>query len=143
MSRNGERNLPLLLKGLKPKPNKIFFIHDLKKALPKDPLERKQLPAVLQYLNYRREDFVDAKISALFWLDKPTLQLLAKRTPDFWAFRNLVVEFVEDEERLLFMESRSVLPDVFRYSSKQEIEQKIKLRKKVLGDYLKNKPDDL
>jgi tetratricopeptide (TPR) repeat protein len=143
MSRNGDQNLPLLMKELKPKPNKIFFIYDLKKALPRDLLETKELAPILQYLNYRREDFVDAKVSALFWLDKPTLQVLAKRTPDFWAFRNLVVEFVEDVERLRFIETRAILPDVFRYASKKEVEDKIRLRKKALSHYLKTEPDNM
>jgi tetratricopeptide (TPR) repeat protein len=143
MSQNGQQNLPLLLKELHPKPNKIFFIYDLKKALSRDPLESKELPAVLQYLNYRREDFVDAKVSTVFWLDKPTLQVLAKRTPDFWAFRNLVVEFVEDVERLRFMETRAILPDVYRYASKKEVKHKIRLRMKALSHYLKTEPDNL
>ena len=127
------RNLPIMLVDMKPQPEDIFLIYDLKNALPE----------VLEYLNYRREDFVEHNISAIFWLDEPTLTLIARKALDFWAFRSLpVFEFNVDRLQDLVMPDRTTLDDIFVYNSLEELEDKIALREELLKDYLEKRPRD-
>lgn len=46
-------------------------------------------------LNMHREYLVEGNIKALFWLTKKEGKQLARFSPDFWAFRHKVVEFLE------------------------------------------------
>ena len=46
-------------------------------------------------LNMHREYFVEGNIKALFWLTVNELKQLARFSPDFWAFRHKVVEFLD------------------------------------------------
>ncbi len=46
-------------------------------------------------LNMHREYLVEGNIKALFWLTKNEAKQLARFSPDFWAFRHKVVEFLD------------------------------------------------
>lgn len=46
-------------------------------------------------LNMHREYLVEANIRVIFWLTKIEAKQCAKFSPDFWAFRHKVVEFLE------------------------------------------------
>lgn len=126
MSEDGYRNLPIMLVDMKPQPGDIFLIFDLKKALPE----------VLEYLNYRREDFVEHKISAIFWLDELTLTGIARKAPDFWAFRNRTFEFTVNRKRDMQIPGRTTLSELFVYSDLEELDSKIALREEMLADYI-------
>lgn len=133
VTEDGYRNLPIMLVDMKPQPGDIFLIYDLRKALPE----------VLEYLNYRREDFVEHNISAIFWLDEPTLTEIMRKALDFFAFRSLpVIEFNVDRARDIIIPEES--PDeLLIYSSSAELESMIALREEILRDYLEKRPNDL
>jgi len=133
VTEDGYRNLPIMLVNMNPKPGDIFLIFDLKKAMPE----------VLEYLNYRREDFVENNISAIFWLDELTLTQIARKAPDFWAFRSLpVIEFNVDRSKDMIIPGRTTLSDIFIYTSLEELDAKIALREEILNDYLEKRPQD-
>lgn len=44
-------------------------------------------------LNLHRERLVDARLKLTLWLTRDEATLLARRAPDFWAFRHRVIEF--------------------------------------------------
>lgn len=46
-------------------------------------------------LNMHREYLVEGNIKAIFWLTKNEGKQLARFSPDFWAFRHKVVEFLD------------------------------------------------
>jgi tetratricopeptide (TPR) repeat protein len=46
-------------------------------------------------LNMHREYFIEENINALFWLTKYETKQLTRFSPDFWAFRHKVVEFLD------------------------------------------------
>ncbi len=46
-------------------------------------------------LNMHREYLVEGNIRAIFWLTKNEAKQLARFSPDFWAFRHKVVEFLD------------------------------------------------
>lgn len=46
-------------------------------------------------LNMHREYFIEGNIKAIFWLTKSEVRQLARFSPDFWAFRHKVVEFLD------------------------------------------------
>ena len=46
-------------------------------------------------LNMHREYLVEGKIKALFWLTKNEAKQITRFSPDFWAFRHKVVEFLD------------------------------------------------
>ena len=46
-------------------------------------------------LNMHREYLVEGSIKAIFWLTKNEAKQLTRFSPDFWAFRHKVVEFID------------------------------------------------
>lgn len=128
------KNLPVIItREMNPQPNDIFLIYDLKKALPE----------VLEYLNYRREDFVEHKISVIFWLDEPTLIEIMRKALDFFAFRAMpVIEFMVDRSKDMIIPGRTTLSDTYLYNSLEELNAKIALREEMLRDYLEKRPND-
>src|SRR5450759_1507278 len=46
-------------------------------------------------LNMHREYLVEGNIRAIFWLTKNEARQLSRFSPDFWAFRHKVVEFLD------------------------------------------------
>jgi len=127
------RNLPVMLTDMKPQPVDIFLIYDLRKAMPE----------VLEYLNYRREDFVEHNISAIFWLDEPTLTAIARKAPDFWAFRSLTAfEFKVERSQDMSMRAQAAFGQTITYATREELENKIALREELLKDYLEKMPED-
>ena len=80
-----EPDWPYYLYHHPPDRDTVFFVYDL----------RKGFPALLDYLNYRREIFVEKKVRAVFWVLEEEARELALKAPDFWAFRTHVLEFLE------------------------------------------------
>lgn len=142
LTRNSNKNLPLMLREMNPRANEIFFIYGFKQTLPEDFLESKAWPASFQYLNYRREDFVEKNISVVFWLDKPTLTGIGQRAPDFWAFQTMVCEFERREKEIAVGDS---LLDFESYGYKilEELNEEINFKKETLADYEATMPEDV
>jgi tetratricopeptide (TPR) repeat protein len=46
-------------------------------------------------LNMHREYLVEENIRSIFWLTKKEARLLPRYAPDFWAFRYIVIEFLD------------------------------------------------
>jgi hypothetical protein len=46
-------------------------------------------------LNMHRETLIEGKVKAIFWLTGIEAKQLTRYSPDFWAFRHLVVEFLD------------------------------------------------
>jgi tetratricopeptide (TPR) repeat protein len=46
-------------------------------------------------LNMHREYFIEGNIKAVFWITTNEVKQLARFSPDFWAFRHKVVEFLD------------------------------------------------
>jgi hypothetical protein len=46
-------------------------------------------------LNMHRETLIEGKVKAIFWLTGIEAKQLTRFSPDFWAFRHLVVEFLD------------------------------------------------
>ncbi|MEK7395433.1 MAG: tetratricopeptide repeat protein, partial [Candidatus Poribacteria bacterium] len=134
MTEDMYKNLPVIItREMNPQPNDIFLIYDLKKALPE----------VLEYLNYRREDFVEHKISVIFWLDEPTLIEIMRKALDFFAFRAMpVIEFMSDRSKDMIIPGRTTPSEIFIYNSLEELNAKIALREEMLRDYLEKRPQD-
>jgi len=134
MTEDMYKNVPVIItREMNPQPNDIFQVFDLKKALPE----------VLEYLNYRREDFVEHKISVIFWLDEPTLIEIMRKALDFFAFRATpVIEFMADRSKDMIIPGRTTLSEIFIYNSLEELDKKIALREEMLNDYLEKRPDD-
>ncbi|MFV9677996.1 MAG: hypothetical protein ACNYVW_10160, partial [Methanosarcinales archaeon] len=65
--------------------NTVFFVYNLDKGFPE----------VLQYLNFKREVLVVHQVKVVFWVREAELARISLEAPDFFAFRNRVVEFME------------------------------------------------
>jgi hypothetical protein len=65
--------------------NTVFSVHNMEKGF----------PDALQYLNFKREELVEHHVKALFWVREEELARISLDAPDFFAFRNRVVEFME------------------------------------------------
>jgi len=63
----------------------VFFVHNMENGF----------PDALMYLNFKREDIIDNQVKAVFWVTEKELTRIGNEAPDFFAFRNRVVEFVE------------------------------------------------
>jgi tetratricopeptide (TPR) repeat protein len=134
MTEDMYKNVPVIItREMNPQPNDIFQVFDLKKALPE----------VLEYLNYRREDFVEHKISVIFWLDEPTLIEIMRKALDFFAFRATpVIEFMADKSKDMMILGRITPNRIFIYNNLVELYKKIALREEILNDYLEKRLDD-
>lgn len=93
----------------------------------------KGFPEVLNYLNFKREYLVEHKIKVVFWVTEEELARISSEAPDFFAFRNRVVEFMEvpiAEERRPALVEFALETD---YKSLDEIKQSIDLKEKLLS----------
>ncbi len=117
------KNLPDHLASINSK-NTVFFVHNVEKGFPDS----------LQYLNFKRETIAENHIKVLFWVTENELTRISREAPDFFAFRNRVVEFMEipmkEEQR----------PDIVdfaletEYKSLDEIKSSIELKEKLLAE---------
>jgi hypothetical protein len=88
--------------------NTVFSVQNMEKGF----------PDALQYLNFKREELIEHQVKALFWVREEELARISLDAPDFFAFRNRVVEFMEvptAEERrpalvLVLIKNRVIIP---------------------------------
>ena len=67
-------------------PDTVFFVHNVCGGFP-----------TLDYLNFRRELLVDYSVKVVFWVTEEELSRISREAPDFFAFRNRVVEFIDTD----------------------------------------------
>jgi len=63
----------------------VFFVRNIGKGFPE----------ALQFLNFKRENLVEDSVKVVFWVTEEELSRISREAPDFFAFRNRVVEFME------------------------------------------------
>jgi tetratricopeptide (TPR) repeat protein len=102
--------------------NTVFSVHNMDKGF----------PDALQYLNFKREELVEHHVKAVFWVREEELARISLEAPDFFAFRNRVVEFMEvptaEERRPALVEFALET----EYRSLDEIKRSIELKEKLL-----------
>ena len=93
---------------------------------------REGASSALGSLNVRRELLVDHAVKLVIWLEESELLWLTQGAPDFWAFRQRVVEFLELPEEEPFQQAVQRLYQGTESASSEERMAKIKLRKDLL-----------
>ena len=104
--------------------NTVFFVYNLEKGFPE----------VLQYLNFKREMLVEHHVKVLFWVREVELARIGLEAPDFFAFRNRVVEFMEVATA---KERRPALVEFAletEYRTLDELKRSIELKEKLLAE---------
>ncbi|MEA1905512.1 MAG: tetratricopeptide repeat protein, partial [Euryarchaeota archaeon] len=102
----------------------VFFVRNIEKGFPE----------ALQFLNFKRENLVEDHVKVVFWVTEEELSRLGRDAPDFFAFRNRVVEFMELPH---VGETRPALVEFAletEYKSIDEIKRSIKLKEKLLSE---------
>jgi tetratricopeptide (TPR) repeat protein len=118
-----DKDLPAFF-AAKNSDNTVFFVYNLDKGFPE----------VLQYLNFKREVLVEHQVKVLFWVREAELARISLEAPDFFAFRNRVVEFMEvpaAEERRPAMVEFALET---QYKSLEELKRSIELKEKLLDE---------
>ena len=106
----------------------VFFVHSMEKGFPE----------ALRYLNFKREEIIDHRVKAVFWVTDKELTRIGNEAPDFFAFRNRVVEFIEVP---LAEERRPALVEFAletEYRSLDEIKHSIELKETLLSELSKD-----
>ncbi|MBE0524362.1 MAG: tetratricopeptide repeat protein [Methanosarcinales archaeon] len=114
--------------SLKNSDHTVFFVQNMEKGFPE----------ALKYLNFKREEIVEYKVKAVFWVTDKELTCIDNEAPDFFAFRNRVVEFVEvplaEEHRPALTEF--AMETDYRYFD--EIKHSIELKETLLSELSKD-----
>jgi len=92
--------------------------------------------AAYRALNLRREWFIEKNWRAVFWLSENEAVTLARQTPDFWAFRHRVIEFVEPPEiaHRAAVAQEMAWHDLADRSLREDTQAKIQLREELLAE---------
>jgi tetratricopeptide (TPR) repeat protein len=78
-----------------PRPKLAIFVHGLERSIP----SREAYPPLLSALNLKRELFrQEVPHPLLLWLPDYALTALARKAPDFWAWRSGLYEFAPERE---------------------------------------------
>ena len=104
--------------------NTVFFVHNLEKGFPE----------VLQFLNFKREELVEDRVKVIFWVTEEELSRISREAPDFFAFRNRVVEFMEVPHAGELRPSLVEFALDTEYRSMDEIKRSIELKEKLLSE---------
>lgn len=104
--------------------NTVFSVHNMDKGFPE----------ALQYLNFKREELIEHHVRAVFWVREEELARISLEAPDFFAFRNRVIEFMEvptaEERRTALVEFALET----EYRSLDELKRSIELKEKLLAE---------
>jgi tetratricopeptide (TPR) repeat protein len=104
--------------------NTVFSVHNMEKGF----------PDALKYLNFKREELIEHNVKAVFWVREEELARISLEAPDFFSFRNRVVEFMEvttaEERRPALVEFALET----EYRSVEEIKRSIELKEKLLSE---------
>ncbi len=111
------KDIPSLISSMN-SDNTVFLVHNMAKGFPE----------VLQFLNFKREELIEHHVKAVFWVKEKELARISEEAPDFFAFRNRVVEFLEVPSSDAFKEFALET----EYESLDEIKRSIELKEKLL-----------
>jgi tetratricopeptide (TPR) repeat protein len=104
--------------------NTVFFLQNMEKGF----------PDALQFLNFKREELIEHHAKVVFWVKEEELARISTEAPDFFAFRNRVIEFMEvpmaEEHRPALVEFALET----EYKSLDEIKRSIELKEKLLSE---------
>ena len=104
--------------------NTVFFVHNIEKGFPE----------VLQFLNFKREELVEDRVKVIFWVTEEELSRISREAPDFFAFRNRVVEFMEVPHAGRIGPALVKFASETEYKSLDEIKRSIELKEKLLSE---------
>jgi tetratricopeptide (TPR) repeat protein len=104
--------------------NTVFFVHNIEKGFPE----------ALQFLNFKRENLVEDRVKVIFWVTEEELSCISREAPDFFAFRNRVVEFMEVPHAGELRPSLVEFALETEYRSMDEIKRSIELKEKLLSE---------
>ncbi|NQE06603.1 Photosystem I assembly protein Ycf3, partial [ANME-1 cluster archaeon GoMg1] len=119
----GNKDLPAFFSSMN-SGNYVFSVRNMDKGFPE----------ALQYLNFKREELVEHHVKAVFWVREEELARISLEAPDFFAFRNRVVEFMEvsmTEERRPALVEFALETE---YKSLEDIKRSIELKEKLLSE---------
>ena len=100
------------------------------------------LPEVAGYLNRQREAFADIPHAVVFWVTQKGLQDIAKKAPDFWAWRSGVFDLRTPEAATTIAARASLLAEETSFADRDELERKISLYQELLREYGGEEPAD-
>ncbi|PXF56864.1 MAG: hypothetical protein C4B59_16235 [Candidatus Methanogaster sp.] len=104
--------------------NTVFFVHNIEKGFPE----------VLQFLNFKREELVCDRVKVIFWVTEEELSRISREAPDFFAFRNRVVEFMELPHEGELRHTLAEFALEAEYKSLDEVKRSIELKEKLLSE---------
>ena len=115
-------------------PKLAIFVHGLERSIP----SHETYPPLLSSLNLKRELFrQEVPHPLLLWLPDYALTALARKAPDFWAWRSGLYEFAPERqmaEQSLETISREA-PYVIESLSEQAKRERLVMLKGLLDDY--------
>jgi tetratricopeptide (TPR) repeat protein len=100
----------------------VFFVHNIEKGFPE----------VLKFLNFKREELIEHHVKVVFWTKEKELAIISIEAPDFFAFRNRVVEFMEIPLEREFKPTLVEFVLETEHKSIDEINRSIELKEKLL-----------
>ncbi len=104
--------------------NSVFLVHNLENGFPE----------AIHYLNFKREELIEQKVKAVFWVREEELARITLEAPDFFAFRNRVVEFMDSPAEKEFAPALTAFAPEMEYRSHTEVERSIALKEKLLSE---------
>ena len=123
------KDLPLFFTSKNPG-NSVFLVHNLENGFPE----------AINYLNFKREELIEQKVKAVFWVTEEELARITLEAPDFFAFRNRVVEFMDSPAEKEFEPAITAFALETEYRSHTEIERSIALKEKLLSELSTERP---
>lgn len=117
------KDLPSFFTSQNPS-NSVFLVHNLGNGFPE----------AIHYLNFKREELIEQKVKAVFWVREEELARITLEAPDFFAFRNRVVEFMDSPAEKEFEPALTAFAMETEYPSHTEIERSIALKEKLLSE---------
>lgn len=117
------------------RPKLAIFVHGLERSIP----SREAYPPLLSALNLKRELFrQEVPHPLLLWLPDYALTALARKAPDFWAWRSGLYEFAPEREaaeqslEIVHGETIQIIDNL----SEQAKRERLVMLKGLLEDYL-------
>ena len=102
----------------------VVFVSNLEMAI----------PAVLTYLNYRRETLLWLNRPVVMWANEWAVQEMIRHAPDFWAFRRHLFEFIPARAALERLAVQMLEGTDWVYANVDELADRIALHRALIAD---------
>jgi len=102
----------------------VVFVSNLEPAI----------PAVLAYLNYRRETLLRLNRPVVMWASEWAVREMIRHAPDFWAFRWHLFEFIPARPVLERLAAQMLEGASWAYVSAGELADRIALHRGLIAD---------